>query len=378
MIFGFRKLILLGIAAAAVLQSGPEVATAQDVSAGVVFTDMSEGNWNISVAYPHFNAYSLTADIANSDGVSMARREYDAFLAEARKEVPELRSYGSSAMYFLSVSPLISLDLPELCSGYVEREAATGGANAQRSFSVMNYASDGESVRALRLADLFYDGSDGIEACSRAAVSEFMAQDNPPSNVASGSWTGLSAEQAQRFVIAPGGLIFLFGKGELGSGAEGTTSVLCPWQSLDGLDYEGYLKPLFDRQARYNRDILTGRQWALWEIRFNDDRTLQAATNADGSMAVTSWVQFNSDNSVSGKAGINSFSGRYSASDSGSIEIGNLAMTKALNPPGIDAEFERFFPSSVTWHIENAMLFIDLPLDSGTMAFMMSGIDGAL
>ncbi|MCB1186876.1 META domain-containing protein [bacterium] len=373
-------LALLGAAVFIVLHAASPASAAP-------MTERNEGNWEISVEYPHFNSGSQVATLANAIGEAKTLVEFHDFLNEAMREIPELRSYGSPAMFYLEAKPVVTLDMPGLCSGYVERYAATGGANGMSSFSVVNYALDGNRPRALGLSDFFLPGTDPYGTCYQVAREELLAQDSPPSYVSDGSWTELSREQIDRFVLAPGGIMFLFDKGELGAGAEGTASVMCPWQSLDGINYGGLIAPLFKSSGggmtpaddqRYDLGILQDKQWVLYEIQYMDDTKESAAQNADGSLVDSSWVQFNSDNSVSGRAGINSFSGKYTVTDNGGIKLSNLAMTRALNPDGIDAHFERFIPSVVSWHLENAVLYLDLPMDGGIMVFMMSGVDGAL
>jgi len=239
-------LALIMIAASMYSIAGAQDAPEDSSEGGMVFTDEKEDMWEISVEYPHFESRGMVAVKANVDAEAAARAEFEAFLAQAKAEVPEMQESILVGFYMLNVFPTVTMDIRELCSGYVERVEFTGGANAYSSFSALNYAQGTDGVRKLTLADLFYDGSDGTKVASATILAEVQAWDNPASYVLDGTWTELSPEQAQRFVITEVGLLFLFDKYELGCGAEGTYTVLTPYDNLDGLDYEGYLKPLFD------------------------------------------------------------------------------------------------------------------------------------
>lgn len=241
-----RYCVLAGLLMAAACACS--LAYAQDQAdrpdGGPVFSNHNEGMWDIDVQYPHFGAAGDVPVQVNEDLAASAEAEYSAFLAKAESEVPKLREIGSPGMYILLVRPTVTTDLPELCSGYVERMEATGGANANTTYSAFTFVAAGDGVQQLQLADLFSDGTDGIAEASAAALAEIEAWDSQPSYVADGSWTELTPEQAQRFAVTPIGLLFLFNKYELGPGAEGPRTVLVPYASLTGLDAEGWLKPL--------------------------------------------------------------------------------------------------------------------------------------
>lgn len=341
------------------------------------FTDKSEGMWEISVEYPQFTSGVAVAAHANGEILAVAKQDFGEFLAMAQAEVPEMREYGSAGIYFLQALPTVTIDTQNLCSAYVESDTSTGGANTSRTFNVFNYAQDGGSVRQLKLVDLFYYADrEVLGYVSEAVENEIMAFDNQPSSIASGSWPGMSEEQAERFVIRQNGLLFLFNKGEIGSSAEGTFKVLVPFENLLGLDYEGYLKPLFDDQYRHSHQVLRTGRWVLSEIRYNNDTMLKSAQNEDGSLVQENWVEFREDG-LNGQAGVNSFKGDYQASQDGHLKIGTLAMTKALNPPDSIADhFERNTPDVYSFMLEDGVLYLELPMDVGTMVLMNAGVDG--
>ena len=214
-------LVAASTGSAAIAQDEPQDGT----GGATVFTADKEDMWEISVEYPHFESGGAVASKANAEAESAARAEFESFLALAEVEVPEMNASGFSGFYMLNVFPTVTMDMPELCSGYVERMEFTGGANPYYSFTAFNYAQDADGVRKLSLADLFDDRSDATEAASAAVLAEVQAWDSPASYALDGTWTALSPEQAQRFVITETGLLFLFDKYELGCGAEGTYTV---------------------------------------------------------------------------------------------------------------------------------------------------------
>jgi hypothetical protein len=217
---------------------------------GPTFSNHNEGMWDIDVQYPHFDAAGAVPTKVNADMAASAEGEFSSFLGKAESEVPKLREIGSPGMYILLVKPTVTTDLPELCSGYVQRMVATGGANANATYSVFNFVADGDGVRQLKLADLFSDNTDCIAEASAAALAEIEAWDRQPSYVADGSWTELTPEQAQRFAVTPIGLLFLFNKYELGPGVEGPRTVLVPYESLNGLDTRDYLQLVLEPKSQ--------------------------------------------------------------------------------------------------------------------------------
>ena len=71
-------------------------------------TERNEGNWDISVEYPHFNSGSQVATLANAIGEAKTMVEFHDFLSDAMREIPELRSYGSPALFYLEASPVVT------------------------------------------------------------------------------------------------------------------------------------------------------------------------------------------------------------------------------------------------------------------------------
>lgn len=197
--------------------------------------------WTISVRYPRFVAGGPAARAANAAASTQERREFREFSSRARREVPTLRGQVTTAKYELRVMPHRITDRPGLASGYVERYAYLAGAHGTTQYTALNYGSRGP----LGLRDLFRPGVDGAAEASKALVGIMKAMKDAPSNVADGSWTHLTPQEANRFVVGRLGVLFLFDQYEVGYGAQGAPKVLVPWAKLPGVDWRGALAPLF-------------------------------------------------------------------------------------------------------------------------------------
>lgn len=319
------------------------------------------GSWSISVAYPKFCA---TGDIGRRAAAESAKHEkadYQRFLSEAQKDVPEMRKAGLNVQYTLKVVPFVATDRPWLASGYVEREAYTGGAHANRSYRALNFARVGGRVTDLSLHDLFAKGTDAISVASKAIRERVLRLEQPPSSIASGGWRRLSAGQAKQFVVTATGLVFLFGQGEVSAESAGPIQIFVPFRELSGLDRSGVLKPLLTyTQGEPLAELRRGR-WHLVSIEMNDDKVVRAED--DG----RNWIEFGAE-SVKGRAGINRFQGKYTLSADRRITVGTLAMTRAANPPGSASEaFEQRIAEVTSFLLKDGLLILELPMDAGVL-----------
>ena len=208
--------------------------------AGAQLTDGS-GDWTISVRYPRFSAKGPVARAANAAMATREKALFRAFLKRARAEVRGLKEYNPNATYMLTVRPHRITDRAGLASGYVDRYDFLAGAHGTSRYEVVNYGRVGGRVRALRLRDLFLPGTDARREASRGVLATVRATGEEPSRVESGEWAGLTAAEAERFVVGPKGILFLFDQYELGVGAEGSPAILVPFSRLRGLDRRGVL-----------------------------------------------------------------------------------------------------------------------------------------
>jgi hypothetical protein len=186
------------------------------------------GWWDAKVEVPAFTAPGPVAKKANGEASIMARRTFDRFMADARRDMPELKAQQTSAQYDLLATATKA--------HYWEVYAYYAGAHGTTNYQVVNYALLGGKVRKLRLADLFVRGVDARAQASTSLLAQLMRSKDLPSWIEDGQWTGLSKQEAESFVVSREGLIFLFGSYALGSYAEGTWRIVVPYNTLAGLD----------------------------------------------------------------------------------------------------------------------------------------------
>ena len=195
-----------------------------------------EGWWDADVAYPRFVSKGEVARAANAFSAKRERKTFDDFLRDAKREMPEVKRNGGAGQYEIDVSPHRITDRSSVCSGYVDVYADTAGAHPTDFYEAVNYGRVGGKVRALRLRDLFRPGVDAVGQASHGllAIMKLDKKEDQPSDVASGEWTRLSPEQAERFAFGKLGILFLFGRYDIGPGIEGSRMVLVPWSKLSG------------------------------------------------------------------------------------------------------------------------------------------------
>ncbi|HRJ27901.1 MAG TPA: RsiV family protein [Fimbriimonadaceae bacterium] len=326
------------------------------------------GSWDISVQYPRFLSKGPVAAAANAESKRLERQTFEDFLADARVGVPELRKMGSGTGYYLLVVPTRTVDTPEVVSGYVVHELFTGGANVNTFFEAMTWARVNGKIRPVTLQDLFLPGVDAREECSKAILAHFFARGgDSPSSIFSGSWTSLSPEQMKSFALAPDGLIFLFGKYEIASGAEGRFTIKIPYSELLGLNRNGVLKSVIKSpNATSNPSMLYGHRWVLDVIQYNDDTSFKPSSPDN------CWIEV-TEGEVRGRAGINRFSGKLTVERGNRLKWGEVVITKAANPEGsAEAEFERRLFQTQSFLFTDNKLVLELPIDSGVLIFRRS------
>ncbi|MFZ4507986.1 MAG: DUF3298 domain-containing protein [Fimbriimonas sp.] len=215
-------------------------------SASAQLVDKKSDYWSISVAYPKFSARTTSAAFANKWARVTEGKVFDEFLAQAKRDLPELKRMRSSAQYDLLVQPTITLQSALVCSGYATSYAYTGGAHGMTSFTPINVSSSGKTIK---LADLFVRGADSVGECSYAILGELLRQERG-SYVLSGEWKRLEPAQVNQFVLTPDGILFLFGPYELGPYSDGAFLVKIPYSRLQGLDINGPYGGLFNPKKK--------------------------------------------------------------------------------------------------------------------------------
>ncbi len=202
------------------------------------------GWWDVAVAYPRFTAGGPVARAANAASAARERKVFAGFVADAKREMPDIKKQGSPGSYQLDTTPHKTADNRAVCSGYVERYDYLAGAHGTTGYEVLNYAVLRGWAQAFTLKDVFRRGEDAVGQTSRALKSIILAGKDAPSGVASGDWKGLTEAESHRFVVGRLGLLFLFNQYDLGAGAEGPRQYLVPYAKLPGIDRKGILKGL--------------------------------------------------------------------------------------------------------------------------------------
>lgn len=307
--------------------------------------------WSIKVSYPTFLNRSATAGAANQLCRRLEKSVFEGFLAEAKRDLPDIKKMHSAGQYELLVIPTKTMDSAALCSGYTTNYRYTAGAHGTTTYTVLNIGIGGA---ALSLRDLFIPGVDGARECSFSILAHFL-KTGEASSVQSGEWTQLTPEQARRFVVTPDGLLFLFDQYELGASAEGTFKVLVPFASLHGL------KP---REQWTAQPTLEGVVWVLESIQMNDDTTLKPEPGGRYELI------FGSDGKVSGVAGRNRLGGPFTKGVDGSLKMESLFSTLMADPANSIAGRYRNLLAEVTrFQLKDGKLVLELKLDTGVMVF---------
>lgn len=321
-------------------------------------TNVKKGYWDIKVSYPTWKNRSTTAGPANAAARRFEKQAYNQFLAQAKKDLPELKKMNSAAEYQLLIQPTVTMDTALFCSGYVTRYDFTGGAHGNTTYQAMNYTMGGKS---LKLQDLFESGVNGRDVCSAALVKKLKA-DKTGSMVEDGSWTKLDNDQAKRFVVTKTGILFLFNSYDLGAYAEGAIKCEIPYTMLTGLNKKllGGLLP----KASVDKELV-GVKWIFDSMKLSGE-TFYAEIG--GRYDLT----FQSDGRVGGHCGANTIGGTVSAVD-GSLRFGPMITTLIANPENSIADKYLSALNDVrSYRVDGTKLSLYLPGGKGEINYEKS------
>jgi len=311
-----------------------------------------KGWWEISVRYPTFHSAGAPAKAANTACRKLEKAASDAFLAEAKKEMPRLKKMKAPGHYTLTVSPAIGVDRPDLVSGYVQRDEYEAGAHPHTSFQAINYGLGGHPVT---LRNFVVATTDPIATASLAIISEFKKTANPPSAIANGTWKRLDADQAKRFVVTQKGLLFLFDEADLGAHAEGYFKILVPFEKLAA---QSQIHPGISASHP-----LYGR-WVLESIQVDGGPDLKPESQE------ADWIKFDDKGRLTGKASANTISGPVALGDPPALKIGPLISTRIADPPhSIAPQFLKALQEADRYSIKDLKLVLELPRGAGFMTF---------
>jgi heat shock protein HslJ len=117
------------------------------------------------------------------------------------------------------------------------------------------------------------------------------------------------------------------------------------------------------RFSTAGRPDITGVEWHWQGTRMNDDT---AFVPADPSGYT---ITLGPDGRLTGRSDCNRIMGSYTLAGN-RVTIGPLASTRVLCPPGsLERDFNRQIEQVQTWFLRDGDLFLELPVDSGTMRF---------
>jgi heat shock protein HslJ len=109
---------------------------------------------------------------------------------------------------------------------------------------------------------------------------------------------------------------------------------------------------------------LKANKWRLVQIAYSDGKDIRPK----GREMMT--AEFGNDGKITGRAGVNRFTGSYKADEKGGLTIEKLATTRAANPPGSIAEsYVKTLPAAKLYLFNKGKLVLSFPYDSGEMVF---------
>jgi hypothetical protein len=147
-----------------------------------------------------------------------------------RDRIEDLRVQSASQNYTMDSSFVILHRTPEFISLSSSTYDYTGGAHGNYATVSANWLLEGGSLQALQLTDLFQSDSPWEAALSEQIISDLRRQ--KASSVVDGDLKEFKASEIGTFNVLPAGLRFTFNPYAVGSYAEGSYTVLVPWNAL--------------------------------------------------------------------------------------------------------------------------------------------------
>ncbi len=180
------------------------------------------GIYQVEIKYPQFPDVTPLVRFANQTLANWARGELSRFVRDSRRAQGPGKPqapYSYNANFKVS-----NFSAARLVSVFFDTHAYTGGAHGNSAYVVFNFGMVEGKARRLALGDLFRPGAGYPQKISDAVIKK-LKQDKRASFVADGEVKSLTPEQLERFVIEPGGLVFLIDPYEAGPYAAGQFQV---------------------------------------------------------------------------------------------------------------------------------------------------------
>lgn len=157
-------------------------------------------------------------------------RDLDAFVAQAKREVPRLnRERGTNMAYEMVVTAEAPTRQPRLVSGIVRTYAFTLGAHGNTRLAAFAFLEQGGKVRQLGLRDVFATEK-GLEECSTLLVARLVMSGRAP-------WIdmGLSGDirpARHGWVLEPDGIRFFMQPYSVAPYSSGVIEALVPFKDF--------------------------------------------------------------------------------------------------------------------------------------------------
>lgn len=190
--------------------------------------------WKAKVVYPQFLTMTAVNGVANPGVKGVADKAFYEFVADAKRLD---REGWVGPAWELEMAPTVGVANAGLVSVMWNGVQYTGGANAMSFFVSKTYGPKDGGWKELGVADLLVEGVDATRFVSAAVLSKLNAQ---KAKRGAEALESLDGDLIENFVVTPAGITWLFSKGDVGAGAEGTYQIKVLWSEMpEGLDRNG-------------------------------------------------------------------------------------------------------------------------------------------
>lgn len=192
-------------------------------------------------AYLRFAAAAPVARFAGQNERAAVRKDFDAFVAQWRKDWPELRKNGApfNSYSYVNTGFLTHYRPQKLISVRREVSQYSGGAHGIGLLLTANYGLRGGRPAQLSLGDFFHPGSH-YRAATEKKIMDRLRQDPNAAWLQDGSVKTLTPAQLNNFQVEKDGLRWWFNPYEVGPYAAGIFEVKLTTREL-GPDFKATL-----------------------------------------------------------------------------------------------------------------------------------------
>jgi hypothetical protein len=207
----------------------------------ITVRNMRPGVWDAKGYYTRFYDGPV-AGLANQTQLETINRTMGNFFRLSQENLPP--SGNPAALFTYSAATTVSIEKPNLISGYITRDEYTGGAHPMTYLDGFNIGVVNGRPKVLTLSNLFRSGEDA-RALSAARVRAKLADNPRASFIGDPQAEPTDAALTSAFVLTPSGVTFLIEPYVAGPYAAGSFFVKVPYSEFGArLDENGPLKPL--------------------------------------------------------------------------------------------------------------------------------------